>query len=239
MRYRLPVLIVLFLAALLSFPLSGKAAFSDAKVYCFEWQCEITGLDAVDEDRALEAQVRWTASNGSESQICTTCGRTFTVTDDAVKQEGSNVSVFIPYDTNGDGVADGTVEPSQIVDQNGSTTGMSTDDSTGGEDDSTGGEDDSTGGESRGIKIKNWLGSDTFADIAKSIAGFLYTVGLIFAVLMILWAAFLFITSAGNEDRVTQARKAILWAVIGLVILLLAGGITTLLSSILGVDKPE
>jgi hypothetical protein len=42
------------------------------------------------------------------------------------------------------------------------------------------------------------------------------------AVLMALWAAYLFITSAGNEERATAARKTLWWALIGLLVIIFA-----------------
>ena len=51
-------------------------------------------------------------------------------------------------------------------------------------------------------------------------------------VIMILWAAYQFIVSGGNPDKVTKARQTILWAVVGYGILLLASGITKIIQQL-------
>lgn len=60
------------------------------------------------------------------------------------------------------------------------------------------------------------------ADIIKIVLGFL---GLIFLIL-ILWAGFRWMTSAGNEEQITQAKKMMVAAVIGAAIVLAAYAIT-------------
>lgn len=54
------------------------------------------------------------------------------------------------------------------------------------------------------------------------------------AVLVLVWAGILFLTSAGNEGQVGKARKALLWAVIGLAIALAGTGLIALVSEIIG-----
>ena len=64
--------------------------------------------------------------------------------------------------------------------------------------------------------------SYTIAQIIKAILGFL---GVIFIVLII-YAGFLWMTSAGNEEKAGKAKKIITAAIIGLVIVLSAYAIT-------------
>ncbi len=54
------------------------------------------------------------------------------------------------------------------------------------------------------------------------------------AVIMFVWAGILFLTSAGNEGQLTKARKALLYAVIGLAIALVGGGLITFIKNIIG-----
>lgn len=44
--------------------------------------------------------------------------------------------------------------------------------------------------------------------------------GSIVVVLMIVYVGFLFVVARGNETKITEARKALLWTVIGALILL-------------------
>ncbi len=45
-------------------------------------------------------------------------------------------------------------------------------------------------------------------------------IGGVVAVLMVMWAGFLFVTARGNEKKITDAKQAILYACIGAAILL-------------------
>lgn len=61
-------------------------------------------------------------------------------------------------------------------------------------------------------------------------------VGIIFFAL-ILWAGFLWMTSAGNEQRVDEAKQILLAAVIGLIIVAAAYAITKFVGSTLLTDN--
>ncbi len=70
--------------------------------------------------------------------------------------------------------------------------------------------------------VQNPLTSNTFGDLlTKMITGFLEVAGLL-AILMIIIAGFRYITAQGNEEQVTQAKQSLQWAIIGLVVALLA-----------------
>ncbi|MBI4276690.1 hypothetical protein HY629_02525 [Candidatus Uhrbacteria bacterium] len=60
--------------------------------------------------------------------------------------------------------------------------------------------------------------ADFFAWIINALLGL---TGVI-AFLMILWGGFLWLTSAGSEERVTKGRKTLMWAAIGLVLAFLS-----------------
>lgn len=77
------------------------------------------------------------------------------------------------------------------------------------------------------LTILNPLG-DNGSDIPtliSTIAQWLLKIGSVIAVIVILWAALVFMTSGGNKDRITTARQTLWYAIIGLVILLLATGV--------------
>jgi len=56
----------------------------------------------------------------------------------------------------------------------------------------------------------------------------------VIAVIMMLYAAFLFITSGGDSDRLGTAKKTLTWAIVGIFIAFLAYGIVSLVGSFLG-----
>lgn len=85
------------------------------------------------------------------------------------------------------------------------------------------------------ITIDNPLGSGgkDIPTLISTIANWLLGIGTTISTIVILWAAFLFMTSGGNKDRVTQARQTLWYAIIGLAILLLASGVSLLIKNIL------
>lgn len=61
-----------------------------------------------------------------------------------------------------------------------------------------------------------------------------FAVLLIFVVIMLVWGSLEFVTSAGDEKKVSDARQKMLYAVLGLVLALVAAGIPPLVRSIIG-----
>ncbi|HBB37924.1 MAG: hypothetical protein UV82_C0012G0028 [Candidatus Magasanikbacteria bacterium GW2011_GWD2_43_18] len=79
-----------------------------------------------------------------------------------------------------------------------------------------------------GVNYGSYTGlsdQDVRVSIARVIQFVLGFLGLIFLVLVI-FAGFLWMTSAGNEDRVEKAKKILWGAVIGVAIILASYGIT-------------
>ncbi len=76
---------------------------------------------------------------------------------------------------------------------------------------------------------------DTFLGITK---GFLAGLA-IWAVIAIIFAGFRMVISAGNEEAITQAKKAITWAILGLVIALLSFSMVAIVQNILNVDTTK
>ena len=68
--------------------------------------------------------------------------------------------------------------------------------------------------------------------LIKTVANTIGIVLMGLSVLMVLYAAFLFITGGGNEDKIGTARKVLIFALIGVAVALLAYAIPTLVSSI-------
>ena len=62
----------------------------------------------------------------------------------------------------------------------------------------------------------------TFQGIFEVAIRILLSLAFISAVLFIVISGYRFITSAGNEEMVEKAKKNLLWAVVGLVVILLA-----------------
>lgn len=86
-----------------------------------------------------------------------------------------------------------------------------------------------------GLEIPNPLGSGgkDVPTLIGTIATWLLGIGTVISTIVVLWAALLFMTSGGNEKRVTQARQTLWYAVIGLAILLLADGVSLVIQNFL------
>lgn len=75
-----------------------------------------------------------------------------------------------------------------------------------------------TTGEMRGKSVDNTVGS--------IVNVLLWVVGIL-AVTMIVWSGFKYITSAGDTSKVTSAKSTLIYAVVGLIIAILAYAIVT------------
>jgi hypothetical protein len=87
------------------------------------------------------------------------------------------------------------------------------------------------------IQITNPLQYDTFTDLLNAIIDLLWYFSLAVVPLIIIVAGYFFIASEGDPTKVSQAKKMILYALIGFVIISLAKGVIALLQEIIKV-KP-
>ena len=72
------------------------------------------------------------------------------------------------------------------------------------------------------VKVTNWFAAIVFA----------------IAVVMLLYAGFLYITAGGSEDKAGTARKLITYALIGIAVAILAFGAQAIVSSFLTIKNP-
>lgn len=69
--------------------------------------------------------------------------------------------------------------------------------------------------------------------ILYAIMNFLYIIGPIIAVIMILWGSFQIFTAGGDVEKVKSGKKTILYAIIGLVLILAGSGIDLIIQQLL------
>lgn len=69
--------------------------------------------------------------------------------------------------------------------------------------------------------------------IIKRALDYLFLIGIVIVPLLVLVGAFMFFTSGGDPTRTAKAKALILWAVIGLAILLFAKAIMSIIKSLL------
>lgn len=84
------------------------------------------------------------------------------------------------------------------------------------------------------VSIPNPLDATSFTDLVGDIIVWVRNIGVAIAIIMIIYAGFLFMTSGGSEEKVTRARKTLIWSLIGLAILIIGGAWITLIKNILG-----
>ncbi len=68
------------------------------------------------------------------------------------------------------------------------------------------------------ICIDNPLEAETITEVINAIIGLLKIIALPLAMIMIIWGGIQVLTAAGSEDKLSQGKKTITWAVIGLAI---------------------
>jgi hypothetical protein len=76
---------------------------------------------------------------------------------------------------------------------------------------------------------------DEFIDnVLCPIALYAFRLLVIISVLMIIYAAFLYVTAGSDEEKVSKAHKVIMYAAVGIVVALLAVGFPKIVASVFG-----
>ena len=74
----------------------------------------------------------------------------------------------------------------------------------------------------------------SIVEVVETIGSYVIGILVIVAVFYVLWAAYTFITAAGDTEKITSARNRIMYAGIGIIVALLAQGIVSLVLNIGG-----
>ncbi len=80
-----------------------------------------------------------------------------------------------------------------------------------------------------------------YAEIDKIIVAFadlIFDLALVVAPILVLIAGFLFVTAAGNPERIKKARDILMYTAIGLFVVIFARGLVAMLEGIIGVEPP-
>lgn len=85
--------------------------------------------------------------------------------------------------------------------------------------------------------LKNPLGVSTIPALVDKITTYIIELAAPIVTIMILVGAFQMLTAAGNESKFSQGKKTITYAVIGMAVVLVAKGITAVITNFLGVSK--
>lgn len=83
-------------------------------------------------------------------------------------------------------------------------------------------------------KIENPLDTDNFGDLLLKIAGAVGALMASLGTIMIIVAGILYLTSAGSQERMTKAKNALVYAIVGIAIGLAATAIVEIVKGLIG-----
>lgn len=85
------------------------------------------------------------------------------------------------------------------------------------------------------IELTNPLGSDTIIGVINNIiVGLRDTIAPPLVAIAVLYGGFMMLFASGDPDKFKKGKKAILYAMVGYAIILIAGGITSLIKDVIG-----
>ncbi len=84
------------------------------------------------------------------------------------------------------------------------------------------------------VELPNPLRAESIAEVIERVIDGLMWVATPLATIMILVAAFQYMTSGGNPENINRAKRTLLWTVIGYGIILVSRGIIEIVQQLLG-----
>ena len=83
---------------------------------------------------------------------------------------------------------------------------------------------------------KSSLTAEEIVTIIKKVTGWMQGIFFLLATIFILYAAFTYLTSGGDEEKTKKAKNIIVFAIIAIAVALLATAVTPLVQTFLGTD---
>ncbi len=87
------------------------------------------------------------------------------------------------------------------------------------------------------VELQNPIGSDNLEDLIKKLANAMISLAIPIAVIIIIYAGILYLTSGGEPKQVGKAKDALKYSVMGLAVVLIGYGFVALIKSILDLSK--
>jgi small-conductance mechanosensitive channel len=89
-----------------------------------------------------------------------------------------------------------------------------------------------------GLNIPNPLGETSdISVLASNIIKFLIILAIPITSILVVYAGYLYITSAGNEEKVKTAQKALIWALVGFAVVLVASSVPAIIQEFLSGEE--
>lgn len=85
------------------------------------------------------------------------------------------------------------------------------------------------------VNISNPIRANNIQGLIEAIIDALVYLAFFVVPIVVIIAGFYYITSAGNPEKIKNAQNAVLYAIVGLIIVLLARGIIELIRTVLGI----
>ncbi len=85
----------------------------------------------------------------------------------------------------------------------------------------------------KAVAVENPLGTESLTDLLENIYNYVVDFIIVIASIVIVWAGYLFLSSGGDKEKIEKAKRLLTWAVIGLVVCILAKGIALVIKNIL------
>ena len=79
-------------------------------------------------------------------------------------------------------------------------------------------------------------GINTLADIITTLLGLIITFAIVFSLFMLIYAGWQWMTSAGDKQKVQQARQRITFVIVGLIVVFISFFVLSILGRFLGVN---
>lgn len=86
------------------------------------------------------------------------------------------------------------------------------------------------------VTIPNPIGYNSVAELIHGVVNFIRNVALMIAPIIFIIAGLMYYFAGGNPEKAKNATNLIKYAIIGLVIILIANGITAVIKDIMGVN---
>ncbi|MBU1255847.1 hypothetical protein KKE74_00965 [Patescibacteria group bacterium] len=71
-------------------------------------------------------------------------------------------------------------------------------------------------------------------DLIRNIAGWFQAIVLIIAIIMIMYAGFLWMTAGGDDEKLGTARKTLIYGLVGIAVVVLAYTATAIVTNLMG-----
>lgn len=88
------------------------------------------------------------------------------------------------------------------------------------------------------IALANTAGTIDVVGILNNLVNWAFSFLLIFAVICILYSAFLFLTAAGDTEKISKAKSQLMWSVIAVGVAVVSKAIVYAIRSLFGAPNP-